>query len=72
MGVLTRRELATDEIATRVCGLLEDEDPRLRQEVLRRVGLLMKESRCADVGTRARVDVRRCACVLFLLFTPTA
>ncbi|CAM9942146.1 unnamed protein product, partial [Scytosiphon promiscuus] len=45
VGVLTRRELASDEIAARACSLLEDEDPRLRQEVLRRLGLLMKESR---------------------------
>ncbi len=45
VGVLTRRELATDEIAAAACGLLEDEDPRLRREVLGRLGRLMKESR---------------------------
>lgn len=42
---LTRRELATDEIAAHACGLLGDENPRLRQKVLRRLGSLMKESR---------------------------
>lgn len=43
--VFTRRELATDEIAARACRLLEDQNPRLRQEVLRRLGRLMRESR---------------------------
>lgn len=46
VGVLTRRELATDEIAAHACcNLLEDADPRLRREVLARLGRLMKESR---------------------------
>ena len=45
VGVLTRRELATDEIASATCVLLEDEDPRLRREVLGRLGRLMKENR---------------------------
>lgn len=46
MGVLTRRELATDEIAAHACcKLLEDEDPHLRREVLARLGRLMRESR---------------------------
>eukprot|EP00752_Nemacystus_decipiens_P014731 g13119.t2 len=46
VGVLTRRELATDEIAAQACcNLLEDEDPRLRREVLARLGRLMRESR---------------------------
>ena len=42
---LTRRELATDEIAAHACGLLGDENPCLRQKVLRRLGSLMKENR---------------------------
>ncbi|CAN0408534.1 unnamed protein product, partial [Ectocarpus sp. 12 AP-2014] len=45
VGVLTRRELATDEIAAHACSLLEDENPCLRREVLVRLGQLMKESR---------------------------
>ncbi|CAM9634972.1 unnamed protein product [Ectocarpus fasciculatus] len=45
VGVLTRRELATDEIAAHACSLLEDENPCLRREVLIRLGQLMKESR---------------------------
>lgn len=45
MLVLTRGELATDEIASSACDLLDDEDPMLRQQILRRLGSLMKESR---------------------------
>ncbi|CAN0042510.1 unnamed protein product [Ectocarpus sp. 6 AP-2014] len=45
VGVLTRKELATDEIAAHACSLLEDENPCLRREVLVRLGQLMKESR---------------------------
>ncbi|CAM9730279.1 unnamed protein product, partial [Hapterophycus canaliculatus] len=73
VGVLTRRELATDESAARVCSLLKDGDPRLRQEVLGRLDLLMKESRIktAHLSSFALLlvdvaeDVRRTAQAVF-------
>ena len=53
MLVLTRGELANDEIAASACDMLDDEDPMLRQRLLRRLGCLMKESRSGAEGGEA-------------------